>query len=83
MKPFFRWFGGRKIAIGLVGCALLTWGASQVDPFPFGQYGQWIVALLLGVAGTAAYEDGQKHRASPGHWRTDGSTNLGQQEQDK
>ncbi len=72
MKPFFVWCGGRKMFIAMGGCVLLIAGALFTvwlgEPFPFGRWGQLIVALLLGVKMTAAYEDGQKHRALPGHW---------------
>ena len=58
--------------IAFLGCALLTWGAFQVDTYPFAQWGQWIVTLLIGTKIAAAYEDGQKHRALPGHWQRPG-----------
>lgn len=69
MSWIYGFVGGRKMFIGIAGCVLLTVGALQVDVFPFAQWGQWVVTLLIGTKVTAAYEDGQKHRASPGHWK--------------
>lgn len=73
LKPLFDFCGGRKMFIAFLGCVLLTWGAFQVDTYPFAQWGQWIVTLLIGTKIASAYEDGVKHRASPGHWQQPGS----------
>lgn len=64
IERFWRAVGGRKQVNGYIYAALVTFGALQLDPFPFDSYALYLSLALLGTSALVGIEDARK-RASP------------------